>query len=285
MSVGEVLTIIFFLVIFLIPVAERVGMDSNGAMDCLEANLQALGHMTERNAAEAELEHRVNELLAQLLRGLQPDCGPETRTLDQRGVIAALARSVEARGFQGCEAQPVTAWQPVTALEAQYLSEAVALRCERNEARFEANRYRQVLQVLDGCNRVLQHLLRNARRGHGPPTQGPLCPRRWWRRRCTLRAKRAVRPKRKYTIRARDPLLIALEVQERHALPAPKCRCWESIGGVLVDEVTFTDDEPPEDEATGHGLRCPFASVSDIYRLIMTAPVSAADRDARTTRS
>ncbi len=94
-----------------------------------------------------------------------------------------------------------------------------------------------------------------------------------------------MRPKRKYTIRARDPLLIALEVQERHALPAPKCWCWQSIGGVLVDEVTFTDDEPPEDEATGHGLRCPFASVSDIYRLIMTAPVSAADRDARTTRS
>ncbi len=90
-----------------------------------------------------------------------------------------------------------------------------------------------------------------------------------------------MRPKRKYTIRARDPLLIALEVQERHALPAPKC----CIGGVLVDEVTFTDDEPPEDEAMGHGLRCPFASVSDIYRLIMTAPVSAADRDARTTRS
>ena len=179
MSLGEVLTIIFFLVIFLIPVAERVGMDSNGAMDCLEANLQALGHMTERNAAQAEVAHRVNELLAQLLRVFQPDCGPETRTLDERGVIAASMRSGEARAFQGCEAQPVTAWQPVTALEAQYLSEAVALRCERNEARFEANRYRQVLQVLDGCNRVLQHLLRNARRDHGPPHTchtGPIVP-------------------------------------------------------------------------------------------------------------
>ena len=182
----------------LIPVAE--GSDVAMAMD-LEANLQGLvSHMMDINARAESLaarhdsvDRRINELRAELLQGYPTEIGPEvTRTLDElgvppdhflRGIIAASMRSAEGRALQEHEPPP---W---TAAEALHLSEAEQLLSERNECKIQVDRCHQALQVLDGHNRVLQHLLceaRRGRRGHCPRKRGAWCPRswQWWGTRC-----------------------------------------------------------------------------------------------------
>ncbi len=261
---------------------------------------------------------RINELRAELLQGYPTEIGPEvTRTLDElgvprdhflRGVIAASMRSVEARAFQEHEPPP---W---AAAEAVHLSEAEQLLSERNECKIQVDRRHQALQVLDGHNRVLQHLLceaRRGRRGHCPQKRGAWRPRRWqwwgtWcpRRWCSSRATRAERPQLKYTVKAHDPLLVALDVQAQHPLPAPRrftnADTWAKRQEMVdsrefLEFVTFYDVHEDDDEATQRHRQLDLAQVvaarqtpeADLGapsgegpRLLTRIAVSAGDLDA-----